>query len=55
MTFFNSVGCDTIIVSGFVTSGCVRAFVVDAASYNFNVIVAEDGVADRFDLPTGSP
>ena len=50
MTFFNSMGCDTLIVSGFVTSGCVRAFVVDAASYNFNVIVAEDGVADRFDF-----
>ncbi len=50
MTFFNSVGCDTLLVSGFVTSGCVRAFVVDAASYNFNVIVAEDGVADRFDF-----
>lgn len=50
MTFFNSVGCDTLLVSGFVTSGCVRAFVVDAASYNFNIIVAEDGVADRFDF-----
>lgn len=50
MTFFNSAGCDTLLVSGFVTSGCVRAFVVDAASYNFNVMVAEDGVADRFDF-----
>jgi maleamate amidohydrolase len=50
MTFLNSVGCDTLLVSGFVTSGCVRAFVVDAASYNFNVMVAEDGVADRFDF-----
>jgi len=30
--------------------GCVRAFVVDAFSYNFNVMVVEDGVADRFDF-----
>ena len=50
MTFLNTVHCDTLIVTGFVTSGCVRAFVVDAASYNFNVIVVEDCVADRFDF-----
>jgi nicotinamidase-related amidase len=47
MSFLNTVNCDTIIVTGFVTSGCIRAFVVDAASYNFNVIVPEDCVADR--------
>jgi len=50
MTFLNSTHCDTIIVTGFVTSGCVRAFAVDGASYNFNVIVVEECVADRFDF-----
>ena len=47
MSFLNTVNCDTLIVTGFVTSGCIRAFVVDAASYNFNVVVPEDCVADR--------
>ena len=50
ISFLNTLNCDTLIVTGFVTSGCVRAFVVDAASYNFNVVVAEDAVADRFDF-----
>jgi nicotinamidase-related amidase len=45
----NAVHCDTLLVTGFVTSGCIRAFVIDGVSYNFNVIVAEDGVADKFD------
>jgi isochorismate hydrolase len=45
----NAVHCDTLLVTGFVTSGCVRAFVIDAVSYNFNVVVAEDGVADKFE------
>ena len=50
MTFLNTLHVDTLLVTGFVTSGCVRAFVVDAFSYNFNVVVVEDGVADRFDF-----
>lgn len=40
-------GADTIIVTGCTTSGCVRASVIDAMSYNFRVIVASDGVGDR--------
>ncbi|WP_203555855.1 isochorismatase family protein [Bacillus sp. B15-48] len=38
---------DTLIVAGTTTSGCVRASVVDAFSYNFNVIVPEECVFDR--------
>lgn len=38
---------DTVIVTGCTTSGCVRASVVDALSYNFRTIVATDGVGDR--------
>jgi nicotinamidase-related amidase len=44
-------GVDTVIVAGATTSGCVRATVVDAASYNYFVIVPEECVADRAELP----
>jgi maleamate amidohydrolase len=39
--------CDTVIIAGCTTSGCVRASVVDAMSYNFRTIVARDCVGDR--------
>ena len=38
---------DTLIVTGCITSGCVRATVEDAYNYNLRVLVAEDGVFDR--------
>lgn len=38
---------DTLVVAGCTTSGCVRASVVDAISYNFRPIVARDCVGDR--------
>lgn len=38
---------DTLVVTGLVTSGCVRATVVDAFSYNYKVIVPMECVADR--------
>ena len=44
-------GVDTLIVTGMVTSGCVRATVVDAFSYNYIVVVPEECVADRGVLP----
>jgi maleamate amidohydrolase len=40
-------GIDTLVVTGCTTSGCVRASVVDAISYNFRPIVARDCVGDR--------
>ncbi len=42
--------CDSIIVAGTTTSGCVRATVVDGYSYNFRVAVAEDACSDRFEF-----
>ena len=39
--------CDSLLVTGTTTSGCVRASVVDAFSYNFRVSVVQDGCADR--------
>lgn len=38
---------DTLLVTGCTTSGCVRATVIDAMSYNFRTIVVSDGVGDR--------
>lgn len=38
---------DTVIIAGCTTSGCVRASVVDAMSYDFRTIVARDCVGDR--------
>lgn len=43
-----SRGIDTLVVTGCTTSGCVRATVVDASSYNFRVIVVEECTFDRF-------
>jgi maleamate amidohydrolase len=41
------IGVDTLIVAGTTTSGCVRATVVDAFSYNFRVTVMEEATFDR--------
>ena len=40
-------GCDTVIVAGASTSGCVRATAVDALQYGYRVLVPREGVADR--------
>jgi nicotinamidase-related amidase len=43
------LGVDTLVVTGMVTSGCVRATVIDAFSHNYRVIVPLECVADRSD------
>lgn len=40
-------GVDTVLVCGATTSGCVRASVVDAVQYGFNVLVPRPCVGDR--------
>lgn len=40
-------GVDTLIVCGTTTSGCVRATVIDAFSYDYRVVVAEEATFDR--------
>jgi maleamate amidohydrolase len=40
-------GIQTLLVAGAVTSGCVRASVVDAMSYGFRPFVLSDCVGDR--------
>ena len=47
LSYLIQLGVDTLIVTGVTTSGCVRASVVDAFSYNLRVLVAEDAVFDR--------
>jgi len=45
--YLTLLGCDSVIVVGTTTSGCVRATVVDAFSLNYRVILAEEGCFDR--------
>jgi len=42
-----SRGCDTVVVTGASTSGCVRATVVDALQHGYRVVVPREGAADR--------
>jgi nicotinamidase-related amidase len=42
---------DTLLVVGESTSGCVRASVVDGATYRYRMIVVEEGVFDRHEAP----
>jgi maleamate amidohydrolase len=42
-----SAGCDTMIVTGASTSGCVRATVVDGLQHGMSVLVPREAVADR--------
>ena len=49
--FFNKESVDTIIVIGCVTSGCVRATIVDSFQWGFRTIVPEDGVGDQENGP----
>ena len=39
--------CDSVIIAGTATSGCVRATATEAFSYNFRVALVEDGCFDR--------
>ncbi|MDM0025220.1 isochorismatase family protein [Variovorax saccharolyticus] len=44
-------GVQTVLVAGAVTSGCVRASVVDAMSWGFRPVVLSDCVGDRAIAP----
>jgi nicotinamidase-related amidase len=47
LSYLVLLGCDSVIVTGTTTSGCVRATVVDAFSHNLRVTVAEEACFDR--------
>jgi maleamate amidohydrolase len=42
-----TAGCDSVIVTGASTSGCVRATVVDALQHGYRPIVPREAVGDR--------
>jgi len=46
-SYLTLLGCDSLLVSGATTSGCVRATVLDAFSANYRVSVVEDACFDR--------
>ncbi|ARU01743.1 isochorismatase family protein [Yoonia vestfoldensis] len=45
------LGCDSVLLTGLTTSGCVRASCVDAMSHGFRTIVVADACGDRHDAP----
>ena len=46
-SLLTAAGCDTVIVTGCTTSGCVRATTVDSFSSGFRTLVPEDCVGDQ--------
>ena len=45
--FLTDLQADSLLICGTTTSGCVRAAVVDAFSYNYKVSVVEECTFDR--------
>src|SRR5262249_15419565 len=54
VSFLLSNGVDSLIVTGCVTSGCVRASVVDSISWGFRTVVPAECVGDRASGPHDS-
>lgn len=50
LSCLQSMGIDSLLVTGCVTSGCVRATVVDAFSYGYRCFVVEQCTFDRIHL-----
>ncbi len=50
-TFLTKHGVDTTIVMGCMTSGCIRASVIDSFSHGFRTMVPEDCVGDADERP----
>jgi maleamate amidohydrolase len=48
-SYLTAAGCDSLIVTGASTSGCVRATTVDAVSHGLQVVLPREGVGDRFE------
>lgn len=46
-THLRKLGCDSVLLTGTTTSGCVRASAVDAFSHGFKVAAISDGCFDR--------
>lgn len=46
-SLLTGAGADTVVVTGFTTSGCVRATAVDALQHGYRVVVPRECVGDR--------
>jgi maleamate amidohydrolase len=46
-SLLTAAGCDSVIVTGASTSGCVRATVVDAIQHGYRPVVPREAVGDR--------
>ena len=46
-SFLASEGCDSLIVTGASTSGCIRATAVDALQHGYRPVVPREAVGDR--------
>jgi maleamate amidohydrolase len=46
-SLLTSHGCDSVVVTGASTSGCVRATAVDALQHGYRVVVPREAVGDR--------
>jgi maleamate amidohydrolase len=46
-SFLTAAGCDSLVVTGASTSGCVRATAVDALQHGYRPIVPREAVGDR--------
>jgi maleamate amidohydrolase len=51
LNYLVSNGIDTNIITGTVTSGCVRASIIDSFSHGFRTIVVEDCCGDQSEEP----
>lgn len=52
-TFFTRARVDTVIVTGCMTSGCIRASIIDSFQNGYRTIVPEDCVGDADERPHG--
>ncbi|MGL6279675.1 MAG: isochorismatase family protein [Gaiella sp.] len=46
-SFLTSHACDTLVVTGASTSGCIRATAVDGLQHGYRVVVPREAVGDR--------
>ena len=49
-SFLTLLNADSLIITGTVTGGCVRASVIDGFSENYRLTVVEDGCFDRLEV-----
>ena len=47
----HTLGVDTVLLTGYSTSGCIRASALDALCHGFAPFVVSDGCADRDPAP----